>query len=115
MDFYLVPDEDLGTSEEKSVAMNKFRGALADNQIPSVDIIRGETFDLTVANILAPILIDLAEVLASHTKPGGRIALSGLVTQQAQTVIDAYSRHFSDVRIEAEEDGWALVTGRKPE
>lgn len=73
----------------------------------------GPVFDLLVANILAPILIHLAPTLASHLKPGGRIALSGLVLRQAETVIERYQELFDDVKLEQSEDDWALVTGVK--
>jgi ribosomal protein L11 methyltransferase len=73
----------------------------------------GPVFDLCVANILAPILIHLAPTLASHIKVGGKIALSGLVTPQADTVIKCYEQYFRDVKLEEEEDGWSLITGIK--
>jgi ribosomal protein L11 methyltransferase len=63
---------------------------------------------------LAPILIYLAPQLAEQTKPGGRIALSGLVTQQAQTVIAAFVEHgFEDVKVEEEEENWVCITGTR--
>jgi ribosomal protein L11 methyltransferase len=68
-------------------------------------------FDITVANILAPILISLVEELASKTKPNGLVALSGLVLKQSEDVIKYYQKYFDDVTIEASEDDWVLITG----
>jgi ribosomal protein L11 methyltransferase len=67
---------------------------------------------ITVANILANPLRMLAPVIASHTESGGRIALSGILTHQADEVIAAY-RTWADLEVSAEDSGWVLVTGRK--
>jgi len=47
-------------------------------------------YDLIFANILKGPLIDLAPTMAEHAAPGGRVILSGLLTTQAQDVLDAY-------------------------
>eukprot|EP01038_Epipyxis_sp_PR26KG_P008645 gene8645-11685_t len=72
-----------------------------------------QLFDLTVANILAPILIILAPTLYKLTKPGGKIALSGIVRPQAQSVIEVYQQYFENVIIENSEDDWVLITANK--
>lgn len=67
---------------------------------------------ITVANILANPLRMLAPVIASHTRPGGQIALSGILEHQAGEVIDAY-RPWADLEVTVEDSGWVLVTGRR--
>lgn len=67
-----------------------------------------------MANILAPILIQLAARLAAHTRPGGRIALSGVIARQAETVVAAYRPYFPDVAVTATDLDWVLITGTKP-
>lgn len=53
--------------------------------------IRSRTpFDLVIANILAGPLIQLAPVIASHTRPMGRVLLSGILMRQAREVIARY-------------------------
>ncbi len=47
-------------------------------------------FDLVMANILKQPLIDLAGDMADRLRPGGKVILSGILTTQAQDVIDAY-------------------------
>jgi len=47
--------------------------------------------DVTVANILAGPLQQLAPLLIGHTRPGGRLALSGILAEQAEAVIGAYT------------------------
>ena len=74
----------------------------------------GETladdYDMVLANILAQPLILLAPVLARKTRPGGLIALSGLLASQAAEVAAAYEPYFAcDTALS--EDGWTLVRG----
>jgi ribosomal protein L11 methyltransferase len=48
------------------------------------------TADLVLANILAPVIIRLFDAgLADLIAPGGAIILSGILHEQAQSVIDA--------------------------
>jgi ribosomal protein L11 methyltransferase len=70
------------------------------------------TYDLVVANILAGPLIALEPLLASRTRRGGRIALSGILESQAVEVAAAYARDF-DAAVGATEEGWALVAGTR--
>lgn len=70
------------------------------------------TFDIVVANILANPLIALEPVLAARTRPGGRLALSGILAAQADDVLAAYAADF-DCATGAAEDGWVLVEGRR--
>jgi ribosomal protein L11 methyltransferase len=67
---------------------------------------------ITVANILANPLRMLAPLLASHTEPGGSIALSGILAEQAASVIEAYAP-WCELRVQGEEQGWVLVAGRR--
>jgi ribosomal protein L11 methyltransferase len=74
----------------------------------------GEQADIVIANILASILIELADAMSSLVRPGGRIALSGILAEQAGAVMEAFSGMF-----EFEEpyqlDDWILIAGvRKP-
>jgi len=41
------------------------------------------------------------------------VALSGLVAQQADTVVARYAELFTDVQVAETEEGWALITARK--
>ena len=67
---------------------------------------------ITVANILANPLRMLAPVIASHTRSGGQIALSGILEEQAGEVIAAY-RPWADLEVTVRDSGWVLVTGRR--
>ena len=74
------------------------------------DAIRGGTFDLVVANILTNPLRMLAPALAARVRPGGRLALAGLLDAQASLVADAYARWFT-IAPWRSADGWTLLAG----
>ena len=109
MSLYFVSEDDCSSFEEKSVSMLSSRGA--DHDFPLVRELGDKQFHLTVANILAPILVDLAPTLAARTRPKGMIAISGLVEQQSRKVIDTYSEYFEDVQICDTEEDWVMITG----
>ncbi|HHX34623.1 MAG TPA: 50S ribosomal protein L11 methyltransferase, partial [Gammaproteobacteria bacterium] len=67
-------------------------------------------FDVVVANILAGPLVELAPELIERTRSGGRIALSGILAEQAQEVRDAYSNAFI-LAPTAEKEGWVCISG----
>lgn len=50
----------------------------------------GQLFDVIVANILSGPLIELAPAIIPHIEPGGRLILSGILSDQGQRVADAY-------------------------
>ncbi|WP_120997646.1 50S ribosomal protein L11 methyltransferase [Stutzerimonas urumqiensis] len=63
-----------------------------------------------VANILAGPLVELAPQLTSLVQPGGRIALSGILAEQAEDVRRAYADSF-DLDPTAEKEGWVRISG----
>lgn len=65
-----------------------------------------------VANILANPLRVLAPLLAKLTAHQGRVALSGVLAEQADEVREAY-RPWFDMDITEHEDGWVLLSGIK--
>jgi ribosomal protein L11 methyltransferase len=69
-------------------------------------------YDVLMANILAQPLIELAPRLTSLARPGGAIALAGILESQADEVARAYAKAFA-MRTQATEEGWALVSGRR--
>ncbi len=66
--------------------------------------------DVLVANILSGPLIELAPRFATLVRPGGRIALAGLLASQAQTVTLAH-RPWFDIRPFGTRDGWMCLHG----
>ena len=49
----------------------------------------GEHYPLLLANLVAAVLIDLAEPLAAHTAPGGTLLASGIIDTRADEVLAA--------------------------
>jgi len=66
-------------------------------------------YDVVVSNILAQPLILLAPLLAAR---GPRIALSGILDDQAEEVARAYERWF-EVRTTEREERWVLLEGER--
>lgn len=70
--------------------------------------------DRLVANILAAPLIALAGRFAECLRPGGALALSGILAEQVEAVAAAYAAGFALAPPQRRED-WALLTGRRLE
>jgi len=77
---------------------------------PSLCTVRGA--HLVLANILARPLIELAPRLAGMLRPGGTLALSGVLEAQAQSVLAAYRPWFVFAPAAARE-GWVRLAGRR--
>lgn len=67
------------------------------------------TFDLIVANIEAPVLIELCRGIARRIAPAGALALSGLISEQAEDVVHAYAGAGVQLGIRAREGEWCLL------
>lgn len=66
--------------------------------------------DVLLANILAGVLVRLAPELGRRVKPGGRLALSGILEAHADAVQAAFSRDFTFDLRQRHED-WVLLAG----
>ncbi len=71
-----------------------------------------EPGDVLVANILAGPLVTLAPQLTRLVKPGGLIALSGILSEQTADILAAYRSDF-DLDPVAKRDGWIRISGRR--
>jgi ribosomal protein L11 methyltransferase len=92
---------------------NAARNGIAD-RIETTDdrACGGAIVDVLVANILAGPLIGLAPSLAERVRPGGQLAVSGLLLEQVDAVAAAY-RPWFDLELAATREDWALLTGRR--
>ncbi|NND45118.1 MAG: 50S ribosomal protein L11 methyltransferase [Xanthomonadales bacterium] len=68
--------------------------------------------DILLANILAGPLVVLAPMLAEAVRPGGRVALSGILPGQAEEVAQAYAPWFGPMRVR-EQSLWVLLTATR--
>ena len=91
---------------------NARRNQLADERLPLYlpEQMPSEPADVLVANILAGPLVSLAPQLTELVRPGGRIALSGILAEQREDILAAYDNAFILDPV-AEQDGWIRVSG----
>jgi len=81
-------------------------------QVGSPELARGE-YPLVYANILATPLKLLAPVLCAHVQAGGDLVLAGILSRQAHELQQAYAAWLS-LEVADEQEGWILMTGRRP-
>ena len=67
-------------------------------------------FDIVVANILANPLKALAPAICGHVRSGGRLALSGILCEQAEELIAIYAPHIV-LAVADSRDGWVCLAG----
>lgn len=72
------------------------------------------SFDIVVANILANPLRALAPALVARVRPGGLLALSGILREQAEEIIAIYAP-WASLEIFGEHEGWVCLAGRRHE
>lgn len=95
------------TASRDNAARN---GVMAAFHLP--DDLPPGAFDILVANILTNPLRALMPLLSTRVRNGGRIALSGILAEQAEEVLAIYGRDF-DMSLWREEDGWVCLEGVK--
>jgi ribosomal protein L11 methyltransferase len=88
---------------------NAVQNSAAANFVSAADRL-GQSAQIVVANILAQPLIVLAPLLAELTRRSGRLALSGILVEQATEVQETYGAWY-DFEPMQDEDGWVLLSG----
>lgn len=92
---------------------NAGRNGVAERlELFSADDFIGAPADVVVANILAGPLVALATRLTGLVRPGGLIALSGILAGQREDVSCAYRDRFDEIDW-VERDGWLRICGRR--
>jgi ribosomal protein L11 methyltransferase len=66
--------------------------------------------DIVLANILSDILIELKPTLTALVRPRGQLVLSGILSRQADSVLQAYGDSFDFTEPVLQED-WTLLAG----
>ena len=77
----------------------------------SAQAVHGQ-FDIVVANILANPLRVLAPAISAYLRPGGSLALSGILVEQVDQLIAAYAPYLP-LAVVATRDGWVCLAGVK--
>lgn len=97
------------SATRQNAARNRVGARLCAGLAPAS---KSRQFDVVIANILAGTLIEHAALICDATRPGGDIALSGILEGQVDEVCDAFRERmeFSPVLTDA---GWALISGKR--
>lgn len=74
----------------------------------------GQKFDLIFANILAKPLMGLAPDIAQALAPGGKVILSGILDEQAETVGNAFIEKGLEISPQPSLSGWTSLLGSSP-
>lgn len=72
----------------------------------------GTGFDLVVANILAPVIIELSEEIANHMKPKGIFISSGILNTKKEEVQHALERNGFEILERNEMGEWISFTAQ---
>ncbi|SEK87337.1 50S ribosomal protein L11 methyltransferase [Halomonas daqiaonensis] len=94
-------------AERNDVAETDFRLCYPE-QLETCD------FPLVIANILAGPLVELANEIAGRVAPGGRLALSGILEDQAEEVLETYREQGLLMDEPEITEGWVRLSGQRP-
>ncbi len=94
-----------GMNAEKNGVFDKIKSYLPEQ-------FTHETADIVLANILAKPLIELNQSIGALVNPNGRLVLSGILTEQATSVHDAYMDRFT-IATPVTQDDWCRLDGIK--
>jgi len=91
-----------GSNAERN-QMSKQMHAYLPSQLPA------RQYDLVIANILADVIIELHDTLLLHLKPNGVLLLTGILTTQADKVMNVYRDRYQFKH--QQQDCWSLLIG----
>lgn len=84
-----------------------------DTRVGSLDVVNGAN-QLVLANIEAGVLGELAAQFPPHVAPRGAVILSGILTDQAEVVLQAFQAAGFALEARRDEDEWAALRLRRP-
>lgn len=93
----------------------KLNGVLNNVSVVQGDLTKGIDFkaDIIVANLMADLVMVLAESAANHMEDGGIFISSGILTEKKETVSEAIRNAGFEI-LEIEEDGeWCAIVARR--
>lgn len=71
------------------------------------------TYDVVFANIIARILIEVAEGVVAAARPGGKLVLAGIIQSREQDVIETYAKLGAEVVNRRQAEDWVSLVLRK--
>ncbi|KAG8068175.1 hypothetical protein GUJ93_ZPchr0005g15416 [Zizania palustris] len=105
---YLVPTNAQSACFPSNIDESEENKSTSDLELKSS---RG-SYDVVAANILLNPLLELVEDIVGYAKPGGIVAVSGILTEQVPKVEEAYSRYLENISV-SEITGWACLRGSR--
>ena len=91
---------------EKNNVLNKIKCYLPEQFKPF-------QADIVIANILAQPLCELSESISALIKPSGQLVLSGILKEQAKSVVSAYTQHNIQIQTPTIQQDWCRLNGTK--
>jgi ribosomal protein L11 methyltransferase len=107
-----VAGVDIDPQAVEAARANAERNGVTALFADSAEPVAGE-YDVVVANILSNPLRVLAPAICAHVRPGGRLALSGILREQVDEIIAIYARWLPLQVADIRED-WVCLAGLKP-
>jgi ribosomal protein L11 methyltransferase len=107
-----VAGVDIDPQAVEAARANAERNGVTALFADSAQPVAGE-YDLVVANILSNPLRVLAPAICAHVRSGGRLALSGILREQAEEIIGIYAAWLPLTIADCRED-WVCLSGTKP-
>jgi len=107
-----VAGVDIDPQAVEAARANAERNGVAALFADSAEPVAGE-YDVVVANILSNPLRVLAPAICAHVRPGGRLALSGILREQVDEIIAIYAQWIPLQVADARED-WVCLSGIRP-
>jgi ribosomal protein L11 methyltransferase len=101
-------DEDALSSARSNLKANGLEADVTLASTPIGDV--PDTFDIVVANILWPTLVDLKDELLNHVEPGGRLILSGIQLEHLDEFEGVFIPADWTVSERLTEGEWAALT-----
>lgn len=107
-----VAGVDIDPQAVEAARANAQRNDVQAEFADSAQALAGE-YDVVVANILSNPLRVLAPAICAHVRSGGRLALSGILREQAAEIVAIYAPWLSLEVADVRED-WVCLSGIKP-
>ncbi len=101
---------DISSSSRKVVAHNAALNNVAVTVVDGFASVN-DSFDVVAANILAPVLRELATEIAARVREGGVIVLAGMRTEQVHSVVEVFGGYGIVESVDI--DGWSSVVLRR--
>lgn len=102
---------DIDPQAVEAARANAERNGVVAHFTDSSKPLAGE-YDLVVANILSNPLKALAPAICAHVRPGGGLALSGILAEQAEEIMAIYAPWIA-LTVADTREGWVCLAGRK--